>query len=51
MIMSLPCDLVDTPISQLRIPGVLQRFSVTYLVVASTELLTMPLYQLANVSI
>lgn len=33
------------PLSQLRIPGVLQRFSITYLVVATTELLTAPLYK------
>lgn len=47
------CILVtppDTPISKLRIPGVLQRFSITYLVVALTELLTVPLYQRVNVS-
>ena len=42
--------LSDTPITKLRIPGVLQRFSITYFVVALTELFTVPLYQHIHVS-
>ena len=34
----------DTPFRAWRIPGVLQRFSITYFVVAITELFTSELY-------
>ena len=37
-------------LSSWRIPGVLQRFAVSYFVVALTELLTLPVYTRVHVS-
>ena len=37
--------LVDTPLPNLRIPGVLQRFAATYLVVALTEAFASRVYR------
>jgi len=38
-------------LSQLRIPGVLQRFAISYFVVALTELLTSELYSWKKVNL
>ena len=43
-VISLTLPVSGKPFSEWRIPGVLQRFSITYFVVAITELFTSELY-------